>query len=138
MKLTPARISIHQEHFEEMVKHVSGLTPIEACGIVAGISGESQKVLPVSNILNSSVKYRMDPQGQLDALLLLEKQGWDLLAIYHSHPQGPDHLSDTDIAQAYYPESVYLVFSPDENQWKCRGFSIDESGMHEVKIELIF
>jgi proteasome lid subunit RPN8/RPN11 len=68
----------------------------------------------------------MEPEEQVRIFLSLEKLGWDLLAIYHSHPSGPDHPSSTDLAEAAYPESVYLIWFPQESEWACRGFLIQD------------
>ncbi len=129
-------IRLQQAHLTEMIEHIQQQMPTEACGLLAGESGESRKVLPVQNMLNSPVEYRMEPQGQLDALLLIERRGWDMMALYHSHPVGPDHLSTADIEQANYPEAVHLVFFPEGGKWKFRGFTIDENGINAVKIDL--
>jgi proteasome lid subunit RPN8/RPN11 len=40
-----------------------------------------------------------------------EDAGLELLAIYHSHPQGPEGPSETDIAMATYPEATYIIIS---------------------------
>jgi proteasome lid subunit RPN8/RPN11 len=53
----------------------------------------------------------MNPHQQIEALLALEAAGWQLLAIYHSHPQGPELPSATDIALAFYPEAVNIIVS---------------------------
>lgn len=120
-----------------IISHVDQEAPLEACGIVAGKDRASIQVFPISNQLASPVAYRMAPKEQLHAMLLIEENGWDLLSIYHSHPQGPAFPSGTDIAQAYYPDAVYIILSHDGNDWTCRGFSIDENGVNEVQIELV-
>jgi proteasome lid subunit RPN8/RPN11 len=80
------------------------------------------------------VRYRLDPREQLRIFLELEEVGWDLLAIYHSHPGGPSTPSPTDIAEAAYPEAVYLIWSPDSGGWNCRGFLIQEGQVREVQV----
>lgn len=136
MKATP-KIKIHSAHFQSMIDHVQQQAPLEACGILAGKDGMSTHVIPVTNMLGSPVAYRMEPKEQLQAMLLLEDNGWDLLGIFHSHPQGPASPSDTDIHQASYPDSVYLILFPTDKEWICRGFSIDENGVNEVQIEVV-
>jgi len=71
------------------------------------------------------------PQEQVRIFLSLEKLGWDLLAIYHSHPNGPDHPSPTDLAEAAYPETVYLIWFPREGEWACRGFFIHNANLRK-------
>ena len=130
-------IHLRPEHMAQIIEHIAGEAPLEACGIVAGQHDQSLKVYPITNILQSPVRYEMDPQQQVRAMIDLEGHGWELLAIYHSHPNGPAAPSPTDINESYYPEAVYLIFSPEDGEWKCRGFVIDEKQVYEVKITAV-
>jgi proteasome lid subunit RPN8/RPN11 len=33
----------------------------------------------------------------------------EILGVYHSHPRGPAVPSSTDVAEAYYPEWLYVI-----------------------------
>lgn len=114
---------------------VAARDPNEACGLVAGKNRRSLAVIPITNILHSPVLYRMDPHEQLEAFNLLDEKGWDLLAIYHSHPQGPQGPSATDIQEAYYPDSVYLIWWREAGQWRCRGFIIKGQQVFETPLQ---
>jgi proteasome lid subunit RPN8/RPN11 len=35
----------------------------------------------------------------------------ELLGIYHSHPEGENKPSPTDIARAFYPDAAYFIIS---------------------------
>lgn len=115
---------------------VSRHLPEEACGLVAGSENRSLQVYPVENALHSPVRFRMNPEQQLEGLLEIEKQGWNLTAIYHSHPAGPPLPSPTDIVELAYPESIYLIWSRLKEQWSCRGFYIQDGQPTEVIIQL--
>lgn len=108
--------------------------PEEACGLVGGRQGCARQVYPVENTLHSPTRYRLEPQEQIRVFLSLEKLGWELLAIYHSHPAGPDHPSPTDLAEASYPESIYLIWYPRDGDWACRGFILQEGQFTEIPI----
>jgi proteasome lid subunit RPN8/RPN11 len=75
----------------------------------------------------------MDPRQQLAALERIDDSGLELLGIFHSHPQGPEAPSATDIAEAAYPV-VYLIWFRRQGTWEVRGFWFDESRMSEVKL----
>ena len=63
----------------------------------------------------------------------MEDNGWELLGIFHSHPNGPPVPSATDVAQAYYPESLYIIFAPDATgELRARAFEIEERRVREV------
>ena len=120
-----------------MRKNVIQHFPEEACGLVAGQDGKSIDLFHIPNVLLSIVKFRMDPREQVQHLLMFESRGWDLLAIYHSHPYGPSYPSQTDIAEAAYPETIYLIWSPTSGVWTCRGFLIQDQSIEEVPILIL-
>jgi [CysO sulfur-carrier protein]-S-L-cysteine hydrolase len=125
-----------REHWLQMQEHVQRSLPEEACGLVAGRDGLSLAVYPVDNILHSPVRFHMDPVQQVRILSHLDDNELELLAIYHSHPQGPAHPSETDIAEAYYPEAAHLIWSLVGSQWTCDAFRIRNGQV--VKIALSF
>lgn len=105
--------------------------------MVAGKDNRSLKIFEISNSLQSPIRFRMDPQEQIEALLMIEDKGWDLLAIYHSHPAGPQHPSATDVNEAAYPEALNLIWYPYRQDWSCRGFIIEEGIVNEIPIEIV-
>ncbi len=109
---------------EQMRRHVIDSAPFEACGLVAGQECQALVVIPITNQLHSPVRFRMEPREQLAAFELIEAQGWELLAIYHSHPKGPPSLSPTDISEAYYPDVLHLIWYCQEDAWEVKAFAI--------------
>ena len=116
---------------EEMLQFVQAQAqdgyPYEVCGLLGGSGGRVLKVQPMRNIANDPrVRYVMDPEELLAAFQNFEANGWDLLAIYHSHPAGPSYPSETDIAESYYPDVVYLIINlavphaPEITAWTIR------------------
>ncbi len=111
--------------------------PEEACGLLGGLEGRVFAHYPGTNIALSPVRYEMDPRQVVEAIQDMLERGWDLVAVYHSHPSGPSGLSHTDLELAYYPESAYLVASPGPvGDWHLRAFHLDESGAVEVEIRV--
>jgi proteasome lid subunit RPN8/RPN11 len=128
------KLYLRENHWNEMLEDILERSTEEACGIVAGIDGTSCAVFPVTNVLHSPNRFLMDPGEQLDVFNLVEERDWQLLAIYHSHLQGPDSPSPIDIAEAYYPELITLIWSKSFNEWICRGFSIREGKATSVPV----
>jgi proteasome lid subunit RPN8/RPN11 len=58
------------------------------------------------------------------------------LAIYHSHPQGPSVPSPTDIAEAFYPDSVYIILSLAQQPPSVRAFRIVGGVVTEVELQV--
>ena len=127
-------IQLKSEHWEKMRSDVSQRAPEEACGLVAGLSDSSTAVFPINNLLHSRGRYRMDPQEQLAAFQWIDDHDWLLLAIYHSHPQGPPGPSRSDIAENTYPGVIYLIWSRWRKEWLCSGFIIQGNEVTEVPV----
>ncbi len=127
---------ITSKHWQEMLVDVDRRAPQEACGLLAGIGQTTLAVFPISNVLKSPVRFRMEPYEQLQALNQIDENNWQLLAIYHSHPNGPAHPSPTDIAEAAYPEAVNLIWSPGDENWRCRGFIIRDQQVYEIAVRI--
>jgi proteasome lid subunit RPN8/RPN11 len=118
-----------------MLLEITNHLPEEACGLLAGKDSQVSQVLPVENVLHSPVRYRMNPNQQLAAIQLIENQNLELLAIYHSHPEGPATPSATDVAEAYYPEVVHIIISRLEGVFTPRGFIIHNGQSSEILLE---
>jgi proteasome lid subunit RPN8/RPN11 len=132
------QIRLTRSQWEGIVHEAERLAPEEACGLLAGdATGKVEMVLPVTNALHSSVRFRMDAQEQLKAFLQIETDGWQLIAIYHSHPRGPDRPSVTDVHEAYYPDAVNIILFVADGGWRCRGFYIRDGDIDEVPVRLM-
>lgn len=121
-QLNPAPFSLRKKHLVLILAHIKSTAPHEACGFIAGINGSSHGVFPVTNILHSPTRFKMNPEEQLSAMLSIQEFGWEILAIYHSHPSGPPTPSPTDIAQDHYPGTIQLIFSRQDRTWHFQAF----------------
>jgi len=121
---------------QEMLDHVIHHAPLEACGLLAGKGNRVEKMIEVMNQAPSPVRFVMDPYEQLKAFDWIESNGLDLLAIFHSHPAGPETVSATDIAEAAY-NVVHIVLSRKGDLWKARGFWIENNRASEVALQIV-
>jgi proteasome lid subunit RPN8/RPN11 len=130
--LTPAQ-------WQALAHHLTRALPNEACGLLGGLAGAVQAVYPVTNRLHSPVAYEMEPAEQIRAMVAIEDAGWEITGIFHSHPAGPPRPSPTDIAQAFYPESIYVICTPaaaEPGRWDGRAFRIVDGRVSEVPLEV--
>lgn len=119
-----------------MRQQVTADIPLESCGLLAGSGDIVQRVISVPNALKSATRYRFSPSAQLAAFEQIEQDGFEMLAIYHSHLKGPPHPSPTDIAEAFYPV-VYIIWSPENEVWQARGFLIENGIFIDVPLEIV-
>jgi [CysO sulfur-carrier protein]-S-L-cysteine hydrolase len=110
--------------------HARTCLPQEACGLLAGNGVHATTFLPVKNELGSPTAFRMDAQEQLIAFLWMEEQSLDLLAIFHSHPNGPQIPSANDLAEFSYPYVACLIWTP----FSLRAFNITANGFDEIPL----
>lgn len=131
----PAVLYLPEELAAQILAHAQLGYPEEVCGLVAGRSGCATEVHPGRNISPTPrVAYELD-HDTLARMIDFEDAGLELVAIYHSHPAGPEVPSATDIARAAYPDAVYLIVSLAEpTRPVMRGFRIVEGRVWEVEL----
>ena len=127
-------VVLREAHISQMVKHARSEAPLEACGIVAGKEGVVERVFPAVNIEESPLRYKMDPQEQLRIFMEIEEQGWEILGIYHSHPNGGACPSAVDVKLAYYPDCLYFIISLARGSPEVRAFRIIEGEIGEEEV----
>lgn len=131
-------LEIKQEFYDAMIAHVQTEYPLEACGLLSGNGRSATTLYCIDNILRSPIAYEMDPQQQIQVMLEFESRGETMLAIFHSHPTGPQIPSETDVRQAYYPEAIYLIISlKNKTQPVTRAFQIIDNKVHEVNWQIV-
>jgi len=119
-----------------MLRHVEAEVPHEACGLLAGRQDTVETVLLMSNAEQSPVRFRMDAQEQYNAFQQIEAEGLDLIGIFHSHPNGPETVSATDIAESAY-DVVNVIWSRTGLEWNARGFWIEGGQVTEVELQVV-
>jgi proteasome lid subunit RPN8/RPN11 len=117
-----------------MLTHVLACLPEEACGILSGTQDRVVvSVIPITNELHSPTAFQMAPIEQIQAFLQLEKNNLEMIAVYHSHPNGPAQPSESDIDQFRYPGVIQLIWSFQDSG--SFGFTVEGSriwGCHDT------
>ena len=110
----------------------------EICGLLGARAGEVTSDYPIDNAAETPTnRYVMDPAAQIEAMRTMRERGERLFAIYHSHPSSAAAPSATDIAEARYPEAVYLIVSLDtRGVLEMRAFRLEHGQVEECPLEL--
>ncbi len=121
-----------------ILAHVQRHEEREACGLIAGKDGRPLRCYEIPNVASEpATRFQMDPAAQIDAMRRMREAGEELFAIYHSHPRGPALPSSIDLAEAAYPDTLYLIVSLDtKGVLEMRGFHIREGKVSEVELVL--
>ena len=124
--------------FKEIVEQGLREFPNECCGVIAATAdGRPVKVFPARNIDASPATYRLDGKDQLRISDEIDERGWTMWGFYHSHTHSEAYPSSTDRAQAFYPETRYLVLSlADRDQPVLRSFFIVDGEVEEEELTI--
>lgn len=118
--------------------HAQGEPHHERCGLLAGCEGVITRVLHAHNVAGDpATQYEIASAELFQLMREIRGAGLHLLGIYHSHPQGANEPSRTDIARAYYPDAAYFIISPDAHAEKpVRAFAIRDGVVSELQVLL--
>jgi [CysO sulfur-carrier protein]-S-L-cysteine hydrolase len=97
--------------YTAMIDHCKGQKPLEACGLLSGISGIVYTHWPMTNVLCSPNAFKMDDQQIEMVLKQIKERQEQLVGIYHSHPTSFPYPSPNDVIHATYPEVFYVIVS---------------------------
>jgi proteasome lid subunit RPN8/RPN11 len=128
-------LALPGKFIEEMIAHAREETPNECCGIIAGQGGRAVKLFRASNSEASPYRYNVDPQDLFRIHRECDGNGWEFLAIYHSHTASEAFPSPTDVRLAFWPDAYYVLISiRDPDSPVVRAFRIVDRQVSEEKI----
>ena|SRR5579859_838536 len=109
-RLPLASFTLNSTLRQQIIDHAVKGRPNEVCGLVGGRNRIGHTVVPLTNAdLTPSVRYRINPVEFVAAYHRIERNGDELIGIYHSHPIGAALPSSVDIAEATWPDAAYLI-----------------------------
>ena len=133
-----ASILLPRPLVNELLQHAQDSETFEVCGLISSRDGHAHRCYRIDNIAaNRDCRYQMDPAQQIAALKFMREHDETLFAIYHSHPGSPAVPSRTDIAEAGYPDALYLIISLNtKGVLEMRGFYVNGDTVTEVELEI--
>ena len=107
--------------------------PNEACALLGGdrVTRTVRTIHAARNPMASPYRYEVDPRDLVEIVDRIEREGDDLVAIFHSHPGGPAVPSPMDVRDARYPV-VHLLASMSRGEERLRAWTIGTDGYSEV------
>ena len=131
-------ITANAELVEQIIDHARKALPEEACGLLVGRITAATRFMPLPNSLRSETAYEIDPVLLVRTLRSLRDSGDELVAIVHSHPQGPAAPSGRDRARAFYPEAAQLIVSlADPDHPQMRAYRIIDGEAYEIECQIV-
>ncbi len=112
--------------------------PIEACALLFGRLNYREavvtKVVVMTNVLESSTRFRADPQKVFNAFEEAERGRLQFIGFFHSHP-APARPSEVDLQyMRLWGEAVWLIISASDG--KIAAFQMTGGDLHELTIRI--
>ena len=105
-------MNISRASIDLIVAHAREAAPAECCGLLLGRAGEIVEAVRTRNLAERpATRFLIDPKDHIDGRRDARRRGLDVVGFYHSHPYSPAEPSDTDRAEASYPDHLYLIVS---------------------------
>ena len=99
-------------------QHGADAYPEEGCGFLLGTVTDEGKnrVTALQRATNRhpewrTRRYQLTADDYREADTAAQKQGLDVVGIYHSHPDHPAEPSETDLEEATFPGYTYVIAS---------------------------
>jgi proteasome lid subunit RPN8/RPN11 len=111
-------IEIDADQLSSVLAHLEGCYPEEGCGLLLGVWGQQTTVVravictpnawPVT--AERRTRYEIAPQQIAQADRFATAQGWDIVGVFHSHPEHAATPSAFDASGAW-PDLSYVIVS---------------------------
>jgi proteasome lid subunit RPN8/RPN11 len=107
-------VEITGHALEAIAAHAREAAPQECCGVLVGTASRIEEIHRSRNLdAAPAARYRLDPGTHFAAIHAARAAGKTVLGVYHSHPETKAAPSSSDLAEASYPEYVYLIAGTD-------------------------
>ena len=130
-------IAIVRRALEAVVAHARAEAPRECCGLLLGRPDSVSEAVAARNIAAMATRFLVDPQDHINTLRAARGRGLEILGFYHSHPHTAAVPSETDRAEAGYPDHLYLIVSLAVEPADARLFRLVMGNFREVQFVTI-
>lgn len=129
-------LTILQEDMNLIQSELEVNKPCEACGVMIGTAENTtvkvKKVTPITNVRRTSASFELDPQEFFNAWNSADKNGDEIVGVYHSHPFSFGTPSSWDRDTMKNVSLVWLIAGT--NGIFGYIYDDDDNGIRNVKI----
>jgi proteasome lid subunit RPN8/RPN11 len=102
-------LQVRRPALEAVIAHARESAPDECCGLLIGSRERVESAHRAVNLRASPTRFLIDPRDHFAALRAVRRRGQAVVGVYHSHPASAAKPSPTDLAEASYPDYLYLI-----------------------------
>ena len=109
--MTRPAVHLPDEVRRAIIAHAEREGPRECCGLLVGQGQVVSHAVAVPNRAAGVTRFRLDDRAHIDVRRTLRcfEPPLEIVGVYHSHPTGAPVPSETDIAEAHYPDWIHLI-----------------------------
>jgi proteasome lid subunit RPN8/RPN11 len=121
---------------EDIAAHAREALPNECCGLLLGQGETIDEAVRARNQERSPTRFLIDPADHFAAIRLARATGREVVGSYHSHPTTPPIPSAADLAEAHFPDSVYVIVRPcaDETPADIRAYRLGSGNFEPLEL----
>jgi proteasome lid subunit RPN8/RPN11 len=128
-------VYVEREALAAIVAHARAEAPRECCGLLVGAGGRIVEAVALPNVDPAPERrFQVDPRDHINLRRSLRGGARSIAGVYHSHPGSPAVPSPTDVAEALYPDFIYLIVSLLEAPAEARAYRIIQQIVSELEL----
>lgn len=132
-------LRLKRKHVDLLKEEAQKVHPIEACAILFGKLTRKEAVVErvavVPNKLHSTVSFEIDPETFVAAFTKAEREGLDLIGLFHSHP-APAKPSAIDLKyMKLWGDALWLILSSTDGN--LAAYQMKDSRVREITMKLV-
>ncbi len=118
---------------DDVVAHARDAAPAECCGLLVGTTDSIVAAVRAANLSDNPARFLLDPADHIRARRAARERGLDVIGFYHSHPHSDARPSPTDLAEASYPDHIYLIVGVNGEADDVRLYRFDGLRFREIE-----
>jgi proteasome lid subunit RPN8/RPN11 len=126
-------VILRRAALDAVVSHARATAPAECCGVLIGAPDAVTDARPARNLATDPNRFLIDPKEHIDARREARARRLDVVGFYHSHPRSAAVPSPTDLAEASYPDHLYLIVGLAGEQPDVRLYRLASDGGFKVE-----
>jgi proteasome lid subunit RPN8/RPN11/GNAT superfamily N-acetyltransferase len=122
----------------ELIAHAREQAPEEACGLLIGRDGWIARSMRARNLRASPNRFEVDPRDHFAAIRQARGDRLAVVGAYHSHPASAPVPSETDLAEATYPDYLYVIVAPEPPHGPVlKAYRLTPARYEAVELEIV-
>ena len=132
-------LQLTRQQHEVLIKEARNADPVEACAMLFGESTQDEarvkKIVVTSNMLRSPVRFMIDPETIIAAFDDAEKEGFEFIGLFHSHP-APAEPSSVDLRyMKLWGRAYWLILSL--TNYCLAAYQIENGSVKKIPVRIV-